>query len=526
MKKLKIVSLFDGMSCAQIAINRIGLNDYIYYASELDKYAIKVTQANYPNTIQLGDVTKIDFTKIEDVDLLIGGSPCQGFSFAGKQLNFEDERSKLFFEFVRALKELKPRYFLLENVNMKKEYQDVISEHLGVEPVEINSSLVSAQNRKRLYWTNITNINDPKEINIKLEDIVEYGFVDRDKAYCIDASYFKGGNPKQYFEKSRRQLVFGRIVGRRLVDGKRVDYNKSIPIKQIIEPNKNPNKSNVLSTAQKDNIIISNIVLKEKSQTLLSTMYKENPKSMIKRNKKGLIVGEVEDNLVWWRKLTPIECERLQTVPDNYTQLIKRDKKCYANKKIVIGSQELKNMETTVSSIIKESSVMETQILLETILSIKELTVVTAIEKLKQGECVETTITTGTEMVTHFTLKRSELDLVQEAITKEKTELQTIELLSKIISAGNLNQMKLSIILIVIKVMTELKTSIFAKGNRNIHYCISNLKESQGSSLEMVISSFQTESIKEVVSSTQRYKMLGNGFTVDVIAHILKNMEI
>src|SRR5574344_2500072 len=139
-----ILSLFDGMSCGQIALNRAGIEYDNYFASEIDKYAIKVTQHNYPNTIQIGDVTQVKGADLPKIDLLLGGSPCQGFSNAGKQLNFNDPRSKLFFEYVRLLRECNPKYFLLENVKMKKEFQDVITEHLGVEPIKINSALVSA----------------------------------------------------------------------------------------------------------------------------------------------------------------------------------------------------------------------------------------------------------------------------------------------------------------------------------------------------------------------------------------------
>jgi len=167
-----VLSLFDGMSCGQIALNRAGILYDNYFASEIDKYAIKVTMANYPNTIQLGSVTDVKASNLPKIDLLIGGSPCQGFSFAGKQLNFDDPRSKLFFEYVRLLKECKPKYFLLENVKMKKEYQDVISKHLGVEPIEINSALVSAQNRKRLYWCN-WHVEQPEDKGILLKDIIE-----------------------------------------------------------------------------------------------------------------------------------------------------------------------------------------------------------------------------------------------------------------------------------------------------------------------------------------------------------------
>ena len=144
---MNVLSLFDGMSCGQIALERVGIEVDKYFASETDKYAIKVTQANYPDTIQLGCVKDININALPVIDLLMGGSPCQGFSFAGKQLNFDDPRSKLFFEFVRIKEALKPKYFLLENVRMKKEHQDVISSHLGVQPIKIDSNLVSAQNR-------------------------------------------------------------------------------------------------------------------------------------------------------------------------------------------------------------------------------------------------------------------------------------------------------------------------------------------------------------------------------------------
>jgi site-specific DNA-cytosine methylase len=233
---MNVLSLFDGISCGQIALERAGINVDKYYASELDKYAITVTQANYPDTIQLGDVTKwrewdIDWASI---DLLIGGSPCQGFSFAGKQLAFDDPRSKLFFVYVDVLNHIRSVNpdvkFMLENVKMKKEYLDVISEKLGVQPVFINSALVSAQNRQRYYWAN-WEFGQPEDKGIVLADILEDGAVDRDKSYCIDACYYKGGNPEQYFNKSRRQLVFNpaAIRGRYLVDGKNIYYRKLTP---------------------------------------------------------------------------------------------------------------------------------------------------------------------------------------------------------------------------------------------------------------------------------------------------------
>ncbi len=190
---MNVLSLFDGMSCGRIALERLGIPVDKYYASEIDKYAIQVSEANYPDIIRLGDVCDVKAEDLEPIDLIIAGSPCQGFSFAGKQLAFDDPRSALFFEFVRLLKECKPKYFLLENVRMKKEFLDVITEQVSscyesqdvapqfvdlvgnvrFEPIFINSALVSAQNRQRFYWTNIPGIEQPEQRGIVLRDILE-----------------------------------------------------------------------------------------------------------------------------------------------------------------------------------------------------------------------------------------------------------------------------------------------------------------------------------------------------------------
>ena len=170
---MNVLSLFDGMSCGLIALDRLGIKVGTYYASEIDKYAMQVSKANYPEIIQVGDITKFDLSTLPQIDLVMGGSPCQGFSFAGKQLAFDDPRSALFFEFVRCVEELNPKYFLLENVRMKKEYLDIISEYMGVDPIFINSSLVSAQSRQRYYWTNIPNVEQPEERGMVLRDILE-----------------------------------------------------------------------------------------------------------------------------------------------------------------------------------------------------------------------------------------------------------------------------------------------------------------------------------------------------------------
>ena len=190
---MNVLSLFDGISCGQVALNRLGIKYENYFSSEVDPYAIKITQKNFPNTIQLGDVTQIKSSDLPQIDLLIGGSPCQGFSNVGKGLNFDDPRSKLFFEFVRIKNELNPKYFLLENVVMKKEWQDIISEHMGVKPIQINSKLVSCQNRPRLYWTNIPNITQPKDLGLRICDVISPEFSDKYPNY-LDLSFY--GKPQ------------------------------------------------------------------------------------------------------------------------------------------------------------------------------------------------------------------------------------------------------------------------------------------------------------------------------------------
>lgn len=292
---MNVLSLFDGMSCGQIALDQLNIPVENYFAAEIDKYAIKVATANFPDMIQLGDVREIktvrgwkpddphcmldEFNFGHKIDLLIGGSPCQGFSFAGKQLNFYDPRSKLFWEYVRLLKALKPKYFLLENVRMKQESMDVITDALGVEPVAINSNLVSAQNRHRLYWTNIPMDGLPEDKGIKLKDILEDGCTDRDKSHCIDANYFKGGNLKSYFEKHRRQLVFSEDGMCHVGDAGISD--KYAYVNRVYHPDgKGP--SLVASTG-------------------------------------GHLQPKISKGTTEYRKLTPLECERLQTVPEGYT---------------------------------------------------------------------------------------------------------------------------------------------------------------------------------------------------------------
>ena len=336
---MNVLSLFDGMSCGRIAIDRSGIKINKYYASEIDKYAQIVSDANYPDIIRLGDITKWREWDIEQPDIVMGGSPCQGFSFAGKQLNFEDERSKLFFTFVDILKHYKPKYFLLENVIMSKESSDIISRILGelypecvnqtelfstgrLEPIEINSALLSAQNRRRLYWTNIKGIEQPKDKGILLKDILENAETEKDKSYCIDANYFKGGSLENYIDKSRRQMVkCGAFRGRNPENPK--SRESGLPTEQMLELREDE-KTNCLTSVQKDNVIVTTCkqigTADIKGDDQIKRVYSPDGRSpCLSTCQGGNREPKISDNEITWRKLTPIECERLQTIPDNFS---------------------------------------------------------------------------------------------------------------------------------------------------------------------------------------------------------------
>ena len=261
MKPINVLSLFDGMSCGRLALNRAGIEFYNYFASEIDKNSIKVAMDNFKSTIQLGDVCNIKAEDLPKIDLLIGGSPCQSFSYAVNTNTGFDGKSKLFFEYVRLLKELKPKYFLLENVLMKKEWEDVITSYLGVSPIAINSELFSAQSRPRLYWTNIPIGKLPQRNKLVLKDILE-DKVDR-KYYYAEDFEFHG---------------YDKVVCATLA------INGHDILKRVNSP-------------------------LHKCQTLTAVCGGNQQKKVLTGDSLRV------------RKLTPTEYERLQTVPDNYTNV-------------------------------------------------------------------------------------------------------------------------------------------------------------------------------------------------------------
>lgn len=319
---ITVLSLFDGISCGQLALQRAGIKVDRYLASEVDKYAIKITQKNFPDTEQLGDVKNVWAKKLPKIDLLIGGSPCQDLSIAkvGRK-GLDGERSGLFWHYVRLLRTCKPKYFLLENVaSMSKDNKQKITEVLGVEPIMINSALVSAQQRKRLYWTNIPNITQPEDKGLVLADVLENGLPCEEKAMTITASY-GGAILSDTLKRKRKSMIFN-------------PYNNKLNTEKSASLGTNPQ----CQTSKCGQVVIKPIQLVGGGQA--QRIYDVKGKSIcLSANgggggaKTGLYKIDLPDGQYTVRKLTPIECERLQTLPDNYSEGISNTQryKCIGN---------------------------------------------------------------------------------------------------------------------------------------------------------------------------------------------------
>ena len=292
---MKVLSLFDGISCGMLALKRAGVSVEKYDAFEIDKYAIQISKKNFPEIVHHGNVFYGDFTQFEGYDLLIGGSPCTYWSIAKKnrEINPNGEGFRLFMEYVRALKESKCRYFLYENNNsIHKNIKDEISKYLGIQPIMINSSLVSAQQRKRCYWTNIPNVTQPENKGILLNDILDNAVGWQDKSYCMTASY-SGAIFSNTLERKQRTMA-------------------AVPIR-IGQYGKGGQGQRIYS-------------VRGKSVKLSANGGGQGAKT-------GLYKIDLPDGDYVIRKLTPIEAERLQTLPDNYTAGISNTQryKCIGN---------------------------------------------------------------------------------------------------------------------------------------------------------------------------------------------------
>ena len=373
---MKVLSLFDGISCGRLALERAGLPVECYDAFEIDKYAVTVSKSNYPGIFHHGDVFDGDFTKFKGYDLLLGGSPCTYWSIArkGRETTSDGMGFKLFMEYVRALHESGCRYFLYENnYSIHQNIKDEISSYLGVEPIMINSALLSAQNRKCCYWTNIPNVTQPDDLGILLADILENGVPWQDKSYCMTSSY-NGAVLYNTLERKQRTMIaipidtidgkshtipatyyktgenpfssFGSERGKQRVAvpviaaaqrGRYIDGGKT---EQHIEVRED-GKSNCLTTVQKNTLVCAPVRVGQvgkggQGQRIYSVRGKSVTLSANgggQGAKTGLYKIDLPDGDYIIRKLTPVEAERLQTLPDNYTAGISNTQryKCIGN---------------------------------------------------------------------------------------------------------------------------------------------------------------------------------------------------
>ena len=346
-----VFSAFDGLSGAQVALNQAGIKYGTYKASEIDEYAIQVTQKNYPKTVQLGDIRHIKGKDLGNIHLMIGGSPCTGFSFAGKRLNFDDPQSKLFFEFVRLLKEIKPRYFLLENVRMANKHKKIITEHMGVEPIALDSALLSAQRRLRLYWTNIPGVKQPQDQGLVLKDILESDATE--PMYSNIYGGFQEKKPREHYNKSvtirpakgggHIPSVTKKIEDKYYLSQKGKDYvsdptrlkkqhtaisdgsDKALPVTPVIArwigTHIKVEDKYYLSDKMVDYIMADKYNNKGEIDPVkaraLTKSYHKMQRANIATYVSGAHAPFDKSNI---RRLLPVEAERLQTLPDNYTQ--------------------------------------------------------------------------------------------------------------------------------------------------------------------------------------------------------------
>ena len=287
-----VLSLFDGISCGRVALERAGIKVTRYYASEIDSHAIEISKKNYPDIIHLGDVKNWREWDLPKIDLIIGGSPCQGFSFAGKKLNFDDPRSKLYFEFLACVRHFKPKHFLLENVKMRQDFRDIISKDLSVKPLLINSNLLSAQNRPRYYWTNIP-IEMPDDLNVGLRSVIQRGVASE---YHLPKIWDEWVTKNPDFDVDG-QKPFA-MTERRTEESKRIRREHMKKYGRDFSPRRG--KELWPRSDGKMNCLTATYTVKEHSL--------------------------VDEDGVY-RKLTPIECERLQTLPDNYTEGISKSQR-------------------------------------------------------------------------------------------------------------------------------------------------------------------------------------------------------
>lgn len=302
---MKVVSLFDGISCGRVALERVGLPVSRYVAFEIDQNAVNCSSWNYPDIEYHGSVVGADFSEFKDIDIVMGGFPCQDLSLAGNRKGLTGKRSSLFWYLAEAIEIIKPRYFLVENnVGMPKEAKETITKVLGVEPIHINSALVSAQNRNRLYWTNIPGVEQPEDKGVFLEDIIEHGVCFKPKSQTILATLYKE-NAKSMYTRNKNGLL--------ILDNKHKAYCLTSSYNGAV-------LWNTLKNRQRDMIAGSGAVYGKKymvKNNQVEISYVTGNEPVIKA-----FPIDLPDGIYSFRKLTPLECERLQTLPDGYTEML------------------------------------------------------------------------------------------------------------------------------------------------------------------------------------------------------------
>jgi DNA-cytosine methyltransferase len=520
---MKVLSLFDGMSCGQLALERLGIKVDKYYASEIDNYAIQVTQANFPNTIQIGDVKAVKPEDYADIDLIICGSPCQGFSFAGKQLAFDDPRSALFFEFIRILKQVKPKYFLLENVRMKKEFIEIISQQVSrcypelpgtdlfdskIEPILINSALLSAQSRQRLYWTNIPNVKQPEDLGIVLKDILE------DE---VNSEFYHGEKSIAYMERGNDKW---QQAGKRRAD--RYEQNAD----------------------------------KEKSFTITENWHKGVPYNYFKETKPIKVGMNIEEVKVRKHK---IDIEHLQRFLEVYKKRSKKTQKQIATELDVPLTQVSHWFRTDSCFSIPPADLW---LALRKVINADNDSYDKKIMEFEYRDGVyETKQRVYSDQGKAPTLTASNKEQMIETKPKQvgvASDIKGHDILKRVYSpegkSPTLNSMgggnrEPKVVSGVLRARsknkdgknvgwkeTQPKQMLELRKDEKANSVTSVSKDSVIVNEELTwrkLTPLECERLQTVpdnytnhVSNTQRYRMLGNGFTVSVIAHILKNMEI
>ena len=493
---MNVLSLFDGMSCGMIALDRLGIKVDNYYASEIDKYAMQVSAANYPEIIQVGDITKLDLSTLPKIDLVMGGSPCQGFSFAGKQLAFDDPRSALFFEFVKCVEALKPKYFLLENVRMKKEYLDIISEYMGVEPIFIQSSLVSAQSRQRYYWTNIPNVTPPEERGIVLRDILEdypnenpVKHTERnarhlkqldEKSLCMTATMYKGAGNN----------------GMTLVpQHKEQDHLKQFKIKDETVPKYVPNEEGDFCDPYNKKMIKG-----DKSTTLRTnssngnTWVKQIDKMTTKDGKAYCVTANYDaarpKNSMDRKQRTMIPLEDGQELPSGTEYIYDETNKSHKPQHIgtavdINGHDILKRVYSPNGKSPTINTMGGGNREPKVVVDVRAMTEVRTPEanKIRQEHRKKTGKDWSPRNMRHLVERKDEkMNTLTTALTKQH----------------------------ILQITRDKDQEVYWR----------KLTPLECERLQTVPDNYTNH-----VSNTQRYKMLGNGWTIEVIAHIFKNME-